>query len=198
MEPEAHFIIAEEEDAEHAAASGALADGKSMVRGVTMDGTWWATFGLLLVAMSLTVTGELLLKSGVNRIGNDLNLSFSTIVPAAAKLFTNFFIVGGFAFVFAGALFWLAVLSRWDLSLAYPLLSISYIIGIILSVLILKEKVSWLQVMGVLVIMVGVTLVSVGHENTTPVGGGEVGSSKFKGCRTPIVSSLTGVLSSFE
>ena len=172
MEPEAHFIIAEAEsdEAEIAHASGKLVGDKPRVGRVRMDGAWWSTFGLLLVAMSLTVTGELLLKTGINRVGGDLNLSFSNILPAAVKLFTNFFIVGGFAFVFGGALFWLAVLSRWDLSLAYPLLSISYIIGIILSVLILKEKVSLLQVLGVLVIIGGVTLVSIGHESATPAG----------------------------
>jgi drug/metabolite transporter (DMT)-like permease len=170
MEPEAHFIIAEAEadEAEEAAAAGVPIDEKLRVGRFRMDTAWWSTFGLLLVAMSLTVTGELLLKSGINRIGGDLNLSFSTIVPAALKLFSNIFIVGGFAFVFGGALFWLAVLSRWDLSLAYPLLSISYIIGIILSVLILKEKVTLLQVLGVLVIIMGVTLVSIGHEGSRP------------------------------
>lgn len=173
MEPEAHFIIAEAEadEAEAALASGVPGEVKPRVGRVRMDGTWWSTFGLLLVAMSLTVTGELLLKSGINRIGGELNLSLSNIFPAAVKLFSNLFIVGGFAFVFGGALFWLAVLSRWDLSLAYPLLSISYIIGIILSVLILKEKVTLLQVLGVLVIIGGVTLVSIGHEGAPPDSG---------------------------
>lgn len=127
-----------------------------------MDSAWWGTFGILLIAISLTVTGELLLKSGINRHGG-LELSLSGILPTAWKLFTNIFIVGGFAFVFSGALFWLVVLSRWDLSLAYPLLSISYIIGIALAAFILKEEVTLLQVMGVFVIIAGVTLVSVGH-----------------------------------
>jgi drug/metabolite transporter (DMT)-like permease len=69
-------------------------------------------------------------------------------------------VVGGFVFVFSGALFWLAVLSRWPLSMAYPLLSISYIIGIIASVIFLKEKVNMVQVLGVLVIVFGVFLIS--------------------------------------
>ena len=127
-----------------------------------MDAAWWSTFALLMVAMCLTVTGELLLKSGMNRYG-ELNVSLNTVVPTAVKLFTSPFVFGGFVFVFSGALFWLAVLSRWPLSLAYPLLSISYIIGIAASVIILKEKVSWVQVAGVFVIMVGVFLVSRGQ-----------------------------------
>jgi drug/metabolite transporter (DMT)-like permease len=151
MEPEAHFVIAEAE-----AAAGAAP------RRVNMDAAWWSTFALLMIAMCLTVTGELLLKSGMNRHG-ELNVTLSTLAPTAVKLFTSPFVFGGFIFVFSGALFWLAVLSRWPLSLAYPLLSISYIIGIAASVVILKEKVSWIQVAGVFVIMMGVFLVSRGQ-----------------------------------
>ena len=124
-----------------------------------MDAAWWSTFALLMIAMCLTVTGELLFKSGMNRHG-ELNVTFSTLVPTAVKLFTSPFVLGGFVFVFSGALFWLAVLSRWPLSLAYPLLSISYIIGIIASVILLKEKVNTIQIVGVFVIILGVFLIS--------------------------------------
>lgn len=149
MEPEAHFLVAEADEQTHV----------EQWRKSRMTGPFWPTFALLLVAMSLTVTGELLLKNGMNRHG-ELNVSLDTLVPTAVKLFTNPFVLGGFVFVFSGALFWLAVLSRWPLSLAYPLLSISYILGIGASVLLLKEKVSWVQLLGVLVIIVGVYLVS--------------------------------------
>jgi drug/metabolite transporter (DMT)-like permease len=155
MEPESHFIVAEAEEA---------LDQAHARRTLRMDAAWWGTFALLMIAMSLTVTGELLLKSGMNRHG-ELNVSLSTLVPTAIKLFSSPFVLGGFAFVFSGALFWLAVLSRWPLSLAYPLLSISYIIGIALSVVLLKERVTWVQVVGVLVIVVGVTLVSAGRSD---------------------------------
>ena len=124
-----------------------------------MDAAWWSTFALLMIAMCLTVTGELLLKTGMNRHG-ELNVSLDTLVPTAVKLFSSPFVLGGFVFVFSGALFWLAVLSRWPLSLAYPLLSISYIIGIIASVIFLKEKVNAVQIVGVFVIILGVFLIS--------------------------------------
>lgn len=129
-----------------------------------MDSAFWSTFALLMVAMGLTVTGELLLKTGMNSYG-ELNVSLSTLVPTAIKLFTSPFVLGGFAFVFSGALFWLAVLSRWPLSLAYPLLSISYIIGIAASVLFLKERVTLVQLCGVVVIILGVFLISGGAEH---------------------------------
>jgi drug/metabolite transporter (DMT)-like permease len=149
LEPEAHFVLAEADEQTHI----------ELRRESRMNAAFWPTFALLMVAMLLTVTGELLLKSGMNRHGV-LEVSLGTLVPTAVKLLTNPFVVGGFVFVFSGALFWLAVLSRWPLSLAYPLLSISYIIGIAASVVILKEKVNWVQLLGVLVIILGVYLVS--------------------------------------
>ena len=154
MEPEAHFAIAEAEEDEHREQTAAKERGA-----LKMDAAWWGTFALLLIAMCLTVTGELLLKTGMNRHG-ELNVELSTIIPTAVKLFTSPWVVGGFFFVFSGALFWLAVLSRWPLSLAYPLLSISYIIGIIASVLFLGEKINLVQLAGVFVIILGVFLIS--------------------------------------
>src|SRR5438874_5564425 len=154
MEPEAHFVIAEADEHQHKIQL-ATKDG----RVITMDAAWWSTFALLLIAMCLTVTGELLLKTGMNKHG-ELNVSFSTLVPTAVKLFTSPWVLGGFVFVFSGALFWLAVLSRWPLSLAYPLLSISYIIGIAAAVVFLKEKVTWTHALGVMVIIIGVYLIS--------------------------------------
>ena len=149
MEPEAHFIIAEADEAQHTKPH----------RRVRMDASFWPTFALLMVAMSLTVTGELLLKHGMNNHG-ELNVSGATLLPTAIKLFTNPFVLGGFVFVFSGALFWLAVLSRWDLAFAYPLLSISYIIGMVAAVIFLGERVSLTRVLGVLVIVVGVYLIT--------------------------------------
>jgi drug/metabolite transporter (DMT)-like permease len=149
MEPEAHFVIVETEEAAHDISR----------REIRMDSAFWGTFALLMIAICLTVVGELLLKNGMNQHGR-LDVSLATLVPTGIKIFTNPFVLGGFVFVFSGALFWLAVLSRWPLSLAYPLLSISYIIGIAASVVFLKEKVTWTHALGVLVIIIGVYLIS--------------------------------------
>ena len=83
---------------------------------------WMRTFGLLLVAISLSVTGETLLKLGMNRIGA-LDLRPETVLLTFWRVFTTPVIVIGFALIFGGSLFWLVVLSKWNLSLAYPLLS---------------------------------------------------------------------------
>jgi drug/metabolite transporter (DMT)-like permease len=58
-----------------------------------------------------------------------------------------------------GSAFWLAVISRVQLSLAYPVLALNYLIIVLESWLILKEDVSWGRIAGVAVIVVGVIVV---------------------------------------
>ncbi len=87
---------------------------------------------LLLVAISLSVSGELLLKHGMNQVGV-LSLQPGLILSGLARTFSQPAIWGGFVLLFFGAIFWLAVISRVDLSLAYPMLSLGYVIVVIAS-----------------------------------------------------------------
>jgi len=113
---------------------------------------------LLLIAISFSVVGELMLKTGVNQIGKEMSLHPSAIIGELVAVFSHPIIIGGFALIFGGSIFWLAVLSRVDLSLAYPMLSLSYVFGVFLAWLVLKEEISWMRLLGVLVICAGVVI----------------------------------------
>jgi drug/metabolite transporter (DMT)-like permease len=115
-------------------------------------------FVLLFVAILLSVTGELLLKHGVNQLGI-LELHPDNLIPVLIRVFTNLFVLLGFIFLFSGAIFWLSMISRVPLSYAYPMLSTSYILVIGASWLFLGEPITPVQIIGVLVIMLGVSLV---------------------------------------
>jgi multidrug transporter EmrE-like cation transporter len=117
------------------------------------------TFAVLLVAISLSVTGETLLKKGVNSLGS-LVFAPATLIPTFVRIFTTPLVFLGFVFIFGGSLFWLAVLSKWDLSLAYPLLSISYIASLFVGALFLGEQVTLIRIAGVVVVVVGVVLIT--------------------------------------
>ncbi len=120
---------------------------------------WLRTFLVLLVAISLSVTGETLLKSGMNSVGA-LDLRPATLLPTCIRVFTTPAIVAGFALIFGGSLFWLVVLSKWNLSLAYPLLSISYIASLFIGAIFLNEVITPVRIAGVVVIIVGVVLIT--------------------------------------
>ncbi len=116
-------------------------------------------FLLLLIAVLLSVTGELFLKHGMNRVGL-LSLQMADLLPGLWRTFTTPAILAGFGLVFAGSIFWLAVISRVELSWAYPMLSLGYVIGVIASWLILGEQFSIYRLAGVLVVCSGVLIIA--------------------------------------
>ncbi|HEU4327394.1 MAG TPA: hypothetical protein VFS21_29925 [Roseiflexaceae bacterium] len=112
-------------------------------------------FALLIVAICLTVTGELLLKAGVDRVGE-----FSPDLTVLVRTFTEWRVLLGFTLIFSGSLFWLGVISRADFSFAYPLLALSYVVSLIPARFVLGENVTLNRVVGALIIVVGVVVVT--------------------------------------
>lgn len=72
--------------------------------------------------------------------------------------------LAGFGFYGIGALIMLIAYRFGSLSVLQPMLSMNYVLGIILGALILKEEITILKVMGVLIIMTGVVLIGGGDE----------------------------------
>jgi len=111
-------------------------------------------FFLLIIAIILSTFGEVLLKAGVNRIGT-ITLAPGTLIRA----FLQWQVLAGFVLLFGGSLFWLAVLSRVHLSIAYPLLAIGYILTTIWALVFLKEPVPTSRWLGIGAICSGIVLV---------------------------------------
>jgi undecaprenyl phosphate-alpha-L-ara4N flippase subunit ArnE len=65
----------------------------------------------------------------------------------------------GLAFVVAGGI-WVTMLKRLDFSLLYPMISMSYIFGLIAAKVVFHEQVSIVRWLGVVVIIVGLVLIS--------------------------------------
>lgn len=112
-------------------------------------------FALLVIAILMTNTGELLLKRGMSMMG-EMSLHPETLIPTLFRTFTNPFVFAGFVLVFGASIFWLAVLSRVDLSWAYPMLSLGYVVVVVLSAIFLNEPITVSRVLGVVIIIAGV------------------------------------------
>jgi drug/metabolite transporter (DMT)-like permease len=100
--------------------------------------------------MTLAVTGQFLLKSGVS--GSNLTPDVSSVVDTlfAPKVFF------GISLYALSAIFWLFVLQKFPLSVAYPALSVTYIVVLVLSYFIFKEPLTSYKIAGVVLIIVGV------------------------------------------
>ena len=75
-------------------------------------------------------------------------------------LFTPKIIIGLILFA-SSALIWVIVLGKADVTYAYPLLSLGYILTTILSYTMLKEKITKNKILGIIIIIIGVILVGV-------------------------------------
>lgn len=117
------------------------------------------TLILLIIPAFTGVAGQLLLKYGMSQMGA-LELSMAAVPSILWKMGTSAYVVGGLAVYVSGIFFWLLALNRVDLSYAYPFASLSYVLIFLSSWLMLKEEISVMRVMGMLVICLGVFLVA--------------------------------------
>lgn len=115
---------------------------------------------LVFLSMMCGVCGQLALKAGMSDVGQVGVGSLSQPVGLVARVASNPLIVGGLGLYVLGAMSWMAVLSRVPLSFAYPLLALGYVITPILAWLVLRESVSPMRWLGILVIGLGVILVT--------------------------------------
>ena len=113
----------------------------------------------LIPAMACSTTGELFLKRGMNEIGSFDFASVNQVLPTLFRMAQNPSIWVGFIGFMGGSIFWLSVISRVPLSLAYPMLGLGYVVVAVESWVFLGEKFSPLLLAGALVVGVGVAMV---------------------------------------
>jgi undecaprenyl phosphate-alpha-L-ara4N flippase subunit ArnE len=115
-----------------------------------------ASIGLLLFAVLLAATGQLLLKHGMQVATAKAHAGGGSLVVAAA---TSPMVIGGLAIFAVSAVAWLAVLSKVPLSVAYPFNALSYLIILTASALLLHEKTNVLTWGGSVLVVTGLLIV---------------------------------------
>ncbi|MCJ7471663.1 MAG: EamA family transporter [Actinobacteria bacterium] len=117
---------------------------------------------LILLSISIAVTGQVLLKIGIDRIGINGFGSMKALTGLFSGIIKSPMVLTGLFLYFISAAIWLVILSTVDLSFAYPFIGLSYVIVLILSKFILKEEVNPLRWAGAFIITVGVVIISRG------------------------------------
>jgi multidrug transporter EmrE-like cation transporter len=116
---------------------------------------------LIMVGVLLNAAAQLLLKAGMNRIGH-FDFSAANLVPIGWKVATNPPIIAGLTCYVVSVVVWLLALSRVDVSYAYPMLSVGYIVNAIAAWYLFGEILSPMKLAGIFVIILGVFLISRG------------------------------------
>lgn len=114
---------------------------------------------LILIGVAFNTAAQLLLKVGMARIGH-FDVSFANLIPTSTQVFTSLPVLGGLACYVCSVLVWLVVLSRVDVSMAYPMMSLGYIFTGLAAYAWLGEALGPMRLAGMVVIMIGVWMVA--------------------------------------
>lgn len=112
---------------------------------------------MIISSVLLNAMAQLFLKKGMLSIG-DVAVSLAGIIGMVPKAIINPFIWGGFGCYAVSILLWLVVLSKVEVSYAYPFLSIGYIVAAFVGYYFLGESMNLSKVCGIAVICLGIVL----------------------------------------
>ena len=129
---------------------------------------------IILLSVSLAAVAQIMLKNGMDRVVETSGAAFTPTSAASLKAAATTPLVWLGLITFGlSALVWLAVLSRTELSFAYPFASLTYVIILLYGKFIGDEPVSLVRWAGVGFIVVGIILIA--QETTTAAGAGPGG-----------------------
>jgi multidrug transporter EmrE-like cation transporter len=117
------------------------------------------TFALILTGVMLNAAAQLLLKAGTNAVGQ-FEFSAANLIPVGWRLATEPHIAGGLACYVISVVVWIMGLSRVPVSVAYPMLSLGYVVNALAAWYLFGEVISAQKVAGISVIIIGVWLVA--------------------------------------
>jgi len=112
---------------------------------------------LLVIDILMVVAGQFLIKHGVSQVGKFGDMGVAKFLLGAL---TNIHVITGIGLYALSAVVWLALLSRVELSVAYPMLSLGYVLIVLVAWAFLHEPMTPWKAIGVVLIAIGVWLVN--------------------------------------
>ncbi len=115
------------------------------------------SFGLIILGVTLNTVAQLCLKQGMASVGA-VSLELAGLFDLVIKVMASPFIMLGLSCYVASFAVWLVVLSRVEVSMAYPMLSIGYIVTAVFGYYFWGESLGIYKMAGIFLICVGVAV----------------------------------------
>jgi len=110
---------------------------------------------IALISIFLGATGQFLFRVGMLQYGK---VSVTNIWGQMWSVLTTPAILAGFLCFGVSSILWLVIISQWELSYAYPLVALGYVIVIIYGSLFLNEQLSLVKISAMILILTGITI----------------------------------------
>jgi multidrug transporter EmrE-like cation transporter len=117
------------------------------------------SFTLIFVGVMLNAAAQILMKAGTNAVGH-FEFSMENILPIGLKLATEWHIATALFCYALSVVVWVLALSRVPVSIAFPMLSMAYVVNAVAAYYLLGEPFSSTKLVGMGVIILGVIIIS--------------------------------------
>ena len=121
-----------------------------------------STFAIIFAGVLLNSAAQLMLKAGARAIGSVSMSSVGSLVEAAWSAASQPWILVGLTCYFISAALWVVALTRVDVTVAYPMLSMGYVIAAVLAWHFFGEALTTQRLLGIAIILVGVVILGRG------------------------------------
>jgi multidrug transporter EmrE-like cation transporter len=115
----------------------------------------------IVLTILFTVYGQLVIKWQVSLAG-ELPTDGVAKLYFLSKLLLNPWIFSGFISAFLAALSWMAAMTKFQLSYAYPYMGIVFAFMLLFSSILFHEDITWTKIVGTTLVVLGVVVVSQG------------------------------------
>ncbi|OEU50567.1 MAG: hypothetical protein BA866_07140 [Desulfobulbaceae bacterium S5133MH15] len=115
----------------------------------------------IFLTIAFTVYGQLILKQQFNTVS--ITPSGFDLIPFYFKfIVTRPLVLSGFVSAVLASVAWIGAISKFELSYAYPFMSLNFVIVVVLSSLMFQEDINWYKIIGLVFICVGICILSKG------------------------------------
>lgn len=118
-----------------------------------------STMMFLLAGVMLNAGAQLLLKAGVNAVG-PIHFGASALWPTVGRVLIQWPVLAGLACYVVSVGLWLVALSRVEVSVAYPMLSLGYVVNALAAWWLFGEALGPARFAGIALILLGVFLIA--------------------------------------
>jgi multidrug transporter EmrE-like cation transporter len=117
--------------------------------------------GFLYIALTIlfTVYGQMVIKWQVGNAG-EFPPELGDKAIFIFRLLLNPWVISSFAAAFIASLTWMAAMTQFELSFAYPFMSLAFVVVMILSIMFLGEQLTWTKIAGTLIIITGLFVIT--------------------------------------
>ncbi len=106
-----------------------------------------------------TVYGQIVLKWRINDVGS-LPDGLTEKILFLIQLLFDPWIFSGFASAFIASFFWMATMTKFEISYAYPFMSSAFVLVFLLSVFLFQEQITIHKIIGLILIVAGIVITS--------------------------------------